>query len=122
MREVKKLIKSFSYAFKGLCYAFSTQLNFKIHTFCTIIAVVLGFTLSLSAFEWLWICTAIATVIIVELLNTAIEVLVDLVSPEFNVKAGIIKDVSAGAVVIAALFAVIIGLLIFVPKLFVYVA
>ena len=76
-----------------------------------------GFYFALNTVEWLWIIAATAVVFIVELFNTAIETLVDLVSPDFNPKAGLIKDISAAAVLIAAFMALIIGILIFLPKI-----
>ncbi|WP_183565749.1 diacylglycerol kinase family protein [Mucilaginibacter sp. SP1R1] len=114
---MKRLIRSFSYAFKGIKYATTTQANFRIHLVATIIALALGFALHISVAEWQWIILSIALVLIAELFNTAIETLTDLVSPTYNVKAGHVKDVSAGAVVIAAVFAFITGLIIFIPRL-----
>ncbi len=81
-----------------------------------------GLWLGLSITEWLWITAAAGIVLIVELLNTALEVLVDLVSPAIHPKAKIIKDVAAGSVLMAAVTAVLIGLIIFLPKIFEYVA
>lgn len=115
---MKKFLLSFTYAIKGLIYAFRTQLNFKVHTFAAISATLMGFYFNISRPEWLWIILAIGLVLITELLNTALEVLVDFVSPGFHPKAGIIKDVSAGAVLIVAILAVAIGLIVFVPKVF----
>lgn len=114
---MKKLIRGFGYAFKGISYAASTQLNFRIHLFATAIAVIMGFTLQLTVNEWLWIALAIAMVLASELLNTAIEILVDLVSPGYNEKAGHIKDVAAASVLITAIFALATGLIIFTPKI-----
>lgn len=114
---MKRFLKSFWYALKGLAYAFKTQLNFRVHCFFTIAAVVLGLYAQLNFSEWLWISLAIALVIILELINTAIEVIVDLISPEQNLKAGSIKDLSAASVLVAGLFALVVGLIIFVPKL-----
>jgi diacylglycerol kinase (ATP) len=114
---MKKIIRSFGYAFKGLHYAFASQLNFRVHTFATIIAIALGLILHITTTEWLWVALCIAIVLITELLNTAIETLTDMVSPQYNEKAGHVKDVSAAAVVIAAVFALITGLAIFLPKL-----
>lgn len=113
---MKKFLTGFVYAYQGLRYAFSTQINFKVHVFAALCAITLGLYLHLNVNEWLWICTAILVVLFVELLNTAIEVLVDLVSPEFNYKAGIIKDISAAAVLIAACFALTVGLFVFLPR------
>ena len=114
---MKKLIRSFGYAFKGVVYAAATQLNFRVHLVCAIIAVFAGYALHISNSEWLWIILCIGMVLVAELFNTVIEFLTDLVSPEYNKKAGLVKDMSAGAVLIIAITALIIGLIIFVPKL-----
>ena len=115
---IKKFFKGFTYAFQGLRYAFSTQINFKFHTLSAVLVIILGCFLNISFQEWLWIILAISMVLIAELFNTAFEVLVNLISPEYNSKAGIIKDLAAGAVLVTAFFAVIIGLIIFLPKIF----
>ncbi len=114
---MKKLIRSFGYAFKGLTYAAATQLNFRIHLVAMVLAVFMGFALHISVNEWQWVTLSITLVLMLELLNTAIEFLTDLVSPGYNELAGRVKDISAGAVVIAALFALITGCIIFLPKL-----
>ena len=114
---MKKLIRSFGYAFKGLGYAAATQLNFRVHLVASLIAVCMGYALHLTVSEWQWIILCIALVLMAELFNTALEFLTDLVSPEYNKIAGHVKDISAGAVVIAALFALITGAIIFLPKL-----
>lgn len=111
-----KLLKSFGYAFKGLGYAALTQLNFRVHLVAMFTALFMGWWLKISGSEWHWIMLCITLVLVVELLNTAIETLTDLVSPGYNEKAGRVKDVAAGAVVITALFALVTGLLIFLPK------
>lgn len=116
---MKKLIRSFGYAFNGIIYATKTQLNFRIHLVASLLAVFMGYSLHISVNEWQWVILCIALVLIVELLNTAIEFLTDLVSPGYNKLAGHVKDVSAGAVVITALFALITGAIIFLPKLIV---
>ncbi|MGF7040197.1 diacylglycerol kinase [Mucilaginibacter lappiensis] len=114
---MKRLIRSFGFAFKGLQYATASQLNFRIHLVASIVVIGLGFALQISVDEWQWIMLSITLVLVTELLNTAIETLTDLVSPTYNIKAGHVKDVSAGAVVVAAAFAFITGLIIFIPKL-----
>jgi len=114
---MKKVLKSFGYAFKGFGYAFNTQLNFRIHLVITVMATLLAWYLHVSVTEWIWIALCVALVLSAELLNTAIEALTDLVSPEFNPKAGYVKDVSAAAVTITAIFAVIVGCVILLPKL-----
>ena len=119
---MKKFLYSFKYAFNGIAYAFNTQLNFKVHLMATVLAMCLGFFFQISCGEWLWIGCAIAMVVVAELFNTAIEMMVDLISPDRNPKAGAIKDVAAAAVLITAIFALIVGLSIFTPKIFQYVA
>jgi len=119
LKSFKKLIRSFGYAFKGLGYAAKTQLNFRIHLVATLVAVFAGYALHISVNEWQWVVLSIALVLITELLNTALEFLTDLVSPGYNELAGHVKDIGAGAVVVAAIFALITGLIIFLPKLLV---
>lgn len=115
---MKKILRSFGYAFKGVKYAYATQLNFKVHAGATLLAVALGLWLHISTAQWLWIALAITLVIVAEMLNTAIELLTDLASPWWNEKAGRVKDLSAGAVVITAIFAVITGCAIFLPEFY----
>jgi diacylglycerol kinase (ATP) len=114
---MKKLIKSFGYAFKGIAYATKTQLNFRIHLTATVVAVLMGFWLHITTGEWQWVALSITLVLVTEIFNTMIETLTDFVSPGYHEKAGHIKDMSAGAVVIAAAFALMTGLIIFLPKL-----
>jgi diacylglycerol kinase (ATP) len=114
---MKKLFRSFGYAFKGVAYATKSQLNFRIHLVAMVCAVAMGYFLNITVSEWLWVAICITLVLVTEIFNTMIETLTDLVSPGYNEKAGRIKDMSAGAVVIAALFALITGLVIFLPKL-----
>lgn len=114
---MNKFIKGFVYALNGIWHAAATQLNFRVHLVCAIVAVYAGYALHISNNEWLWIILCIGMVLVAELFNTAIEFLTDLVSPEYNKKAGLVKDMSAGAVLITAITALIIGLVIFVPKL-----
>ena len=114
---MRKFIRGFGYAFNGIWNAAATQLNFRVHLVAAVIAVYGGWALHISPDEWLWIILCIGLVLTAELFNTAIEFLTDLVSPEYNKKAGLVKDMSAGAVLIIAICALIIGLIIFVPKL-----
>lgn len=114
---MNKFIRGFGYALNGLWHATATQLNFRVHLVLAVVAVLMGYALHISSSEWLWIVLCIAMVLIAELFNTALEILTDLVSPEYNKKAGLVKDVSAGAVLLTAICALIIGAIIFVPKL-----
>jgi diacylglycerol kinase len=119
---MRKFIKGFGYAFSGIYYAFKTQLNFRVHGFFLLFVILLGWYLKISANEWLCIFLVSGIVFAAELFNTGIEVLVDLVSPEIHPKAKIIKDVSAAAVLITAITAVVVGLIIFVPKILAHAA
>jgi len=115
--SMKKFIRGFGYAFKGIGYAAKTQLNFRVHLAATLLAVFMGYSLHISINEWQWLILCVAIVLMAELFNTAIEFLTDLVSPGYNKLAGHVKDASAGAVLIAAFFALITGGIIFLPKL-----
>jgi diacylglycerol kinase (ATP) len=117
---MNKFIRGFGYAFKGLWHAAKTQLNFRVHLLCAIIVVLLGFALRISAAEWLWVSLCIGMVLLTELINTAIELLVDIVSPDYNEKAGRVKDMCAAAVLVTTITALVIGLVIFVPKIILY--
>ncbi len=114
---MRKLIKSFGYAFSGVAYAFKTQLNFKIHSLALVLVGLLGWYVDLSVRDWVCIIIVAGIVIMAELFNTSLEVLVDLVSPDYHEKAKIVKDVSAAAVLLAAVLAVAVGLIIFIPEL-----
>ncbi len=118
---MRKFIRGFGFAINGIWHAAATQLNFRVHLVAAVIAVYAGYALHISKDEWLWIILCIAMVLVAELFNTAIEFLTDLVSPEYNKKAGLVKDMSAGAVLITAIGALVIGLIIFVPKLLVLI-
>lgn len=115
---MKKFFRGFGFAFNGIKYTFNTQLNFRVHCFVAIVVAALCFYLELNKTEWLWIIAATSIVLMAELANTAIETLVDLVSPEYNLKAGLVKDIAAAMVLLAALMALIIGILILLPKIF----
>ena len=115
--SLHKRLMSFVFAVKGIGYTVMTQHNIWIHCFGAICVVVLSILLNLSATEWCIVLFDIGFVICTEIFNTAIEMLVDLVSPLENKKAGIIKDISAGAVLVASIVAAIIGIIIFIPKL-----
>nr|WP_199079544.1 diacylglycerol kinase family protein [Pedobacter sp. ASV19] len=114
---MSKFIQGFGFAGKGLYYTFKTQINFRFHCGAALAVVICGWYFNLNQTEWLWILLSIAMVLVLELVNTAIEALVDLVSPDYHQKAGIAKDTAAAAVLIAALLAALIGLIIFIPKI-----
>jgi len=118
VQMMKRRLLSFKYAFRGLYLLFKSQPNAWIHLFAAFGVIVAGFILKLSISEWIFVTFAIGFVISAELFNTAIEALVDKVSPEQNPISGKVKDLAAGAVLVAAITAAVIGLVIFVPKVF----
>lgn len=113
-----RFFRSFKFATNGLKEVFKSELNFKVHLFSAVAVVVAGWHFEVSRSEWLAVILCIGLVLAAELINTAIEVLVDLVAPEFNRKAGLVKDIAASAVLVAALMSLAVGLIIFVPKIF----
>jgi len=116
MNFIKKRVLSFKYAFNGIFYFIKSQHNAWIHIVAAFFAIVFGFIFNISVTEWCIIIIIISLVLSAEAFNTAIEKIVDLVSPEYNKLAGIIKDVSAGAVLILAIAAALTGIIIFLPK------
>lgn len=117
MKDKKKSIIGFKYAFNGLKEAFNRERNFRIHLLVASIVTAFSFFMKLSLFEWLFIILAIQTVLLAELINTIAERIIDYIKPDIHPNAKIIKDIGAAVVLIAAIFSVIIGLLIFAPKL-----
>lgn len=104
---------TFRYAAEGVMYALRTQVNMRIHVAVALLVIVAGLTLHISRLDWLFVCVAIAIVIVAELFNTAVEAAVDLISPDIHPLAKAAKDTAAGAVLLAAVFAVIIGIFVF---------
>lgn len=115
--KTKKLINSFKYAGEGIVSSFKTERNMKIHIFIMLAVILLGVLLELSAIEWIICVLLFAIVISAELFNTALETIVDMVMPEKNDKAKLAKDVSAGAVLVTAIGAAIVGMIVFIPKI-----
>ena len=113
----KKRLDSFRFAFTGLRILFLGQTNARIHAAFSVAAIGLGFWLPISKNEWLAIIGCIMLVISLEAVNTAIEYLIDLVSPGHHPLAGAAKDLAAGAVLWAAMGSVVIGLVVFLPKI-----
>ena len=108
---------SFAYAFAGLAYVFRTQRNFRIHIAIALLMSLLGWLLGLDLTEWAVFGVTVVVVLAAEMTNTMIEALVDLVSPGYHPLAKVAKDVAAGVVLLTAIGAVVVGLLIFGPKL-----
>ncbi len=110
---MNRFLKSFQYALRGTRFAIAEQMNLKIHSCVAIVVVTAGFYFDVTEGEWLAIVLAIGLVMTTELVNTSIEHIVNLVSPQRQPLAGKIKDISAGAVLVAAITSGVIGLIIF---------
>lgn len=108
---------SFKYAFQGLWYTIKTQPNLRIHLTIAFIVTIAGILLQLSYVEWLIILFTFLWVIVSEMINTALEAIVDLITDTKHHQAKIAKDVAAGMVLVGALGSIIIGMVIFLPKL-----
>ena len=116
-RKKDPLHKSFSYAFEGIFTCIRNERNMKIHIMAMIIVIALGIFMKLNKIEWCIITIAIVMVISAELFNTAIETVVDMVSPQKNPQAKLVKDIAAAAVLVLAIGAAVIGIIIFGPKI-----
>lgn len=115
--SIKRLFKSFGYALHGIYRMIIREQNAKVHTLAACCVIVAGFYFRLSAIEWIAIVISISSVLAAEIFNTSIETLSDKVSPEYSQSIKQVKDFAAGGVLIIAIGAVIIGLIIFVPKI-----
>ncbi len=104
---------TFRYAAEGVMYALRTQINMRIHVVLAFLVIAAGLSLRISRLDWLFVSVAIAMVIVAELINTAVEAAIDLISPDIHPLAKAAKDTAAGAVLLAAVFAVIIGIFVF---------
>jgi undecaprenol kinase/diacylglycerol kinase (ATP) len=117
VRKINRL-ESFRYAFAGIWYTLKTQRNAQIHLGITMTIIILGLTLKLTRTEWAILMLTTGFVWATEMLNTVAEAAMDYATTDFNPQVKIVKDVAAGAVLIAAITAVIVGLLILGPPLF----
>lgn len=115
--KTKKIANSFKYAWHGLISAFETERNMKIHVIIMFLVILSGIIFKINVYEWIICVMCFASVIGAELFNTAIEITVDIAMPERNEKAKLAKDISAGAVLVIAIGSAIIGLIIFIPKM-----
>lgn len=113
--DLRKYLRSFGYAFEGIITA-SKEQNLKSHIVSAVIVILAGYFTGLSRTEWYIVLLLIALMFALEMINTAIERVVDLASPNLHPLAKQAKDIAAGVVLVFALFSAIIGLLIFLPK------
>ena len=117
MSYLRSRVRSFRFAFQGIFLLFTTQPNAQIHLVATGVIVGLGIGLRLASWEWCAIVGCIALVLMAEAMNTAIEYVVDLVSPEQHPLAGKAKDVAAGAVLLSVIICGVVWGIIYLPKL-----
>ena len=117
VNKSKNVISSFKYAFQGMFSALKTERNLKIHITIMILVIIAGIVLKISKIEWIICIILFGLVIGGEMLNSAIETVVDIAMPDINPKAKFAKDAAAGAVLVFAIASAIIGFMIFGPKL-----
>ncbi len=117
VNKSKNVISSFKYAFQGMFSALKTERNLKIHVTIMILVIIAGIVLKISKIEWIICIILFGLVIGGEMLNSAIETVVDIAMPDINLKAKFAKDAAAGAVLVFAIASAIIGFMIFGPKL-----
>lgn len=113
---MRKRIESFKHAIRGIRMVLSSEKNMQIHLIFVILVVFFGLLFCISPVEWMICLLAFGLVMGTEMINTAIETVVDLVSPDYHELAGKAKDIAAGAVLITSVFAAGVGLVIFVPR------
>ena len=111
-----RIVDSFGFAFAGLRYCLRTQRNFRIHIAVAVLGTIAGLILRLGLIEWAVFATMVAMVLAAEMVNTMVESLVDLVTTEYHPLAKVAKDIAAGIVLLTAMASVIVGLLIFGPR------
>ncbi len=118
VEDKKSVLKSFGHALDGIRYAFSTEYHMIVHGYFAICVIIAGVLFQISYFEWLICLILIGSVIALELVNTAIESVTNMITTDNNFYAKVAKDLSAGAVLVMSVVAGFIGLIIFLPKLF----
>src|SRR6478735_6308269 len=114
---MKTFFNALLFAMQGMKQFFSRDRNGQIQIVIGITAIILGFTVSLTSFQWLFVLFCIGLVISLEMINSAIERFCDLVTTDFHPGIKVIKDVAAGAVLVASITSLVIGLIIFIPAL-----
>lgn len=120
--EKRSFVKSFSCAMEGILYVLKTQRNMRIHFLCALAVLLLGVFLNLNAVELMVLCFSIALVLIAEMLNTGIEHTMDMISETYHPIARIVKDVCAGAVLLSAVNAIIVGYILLINRIMLFFA
>lgn len=117
VRGTGRLIDSFRFAINGIIEAYKKEQTFYIVSIITLIVIIFGFVFKISSFEWIVIILLIGIVLSLELVNTSIEATIDLVTPKYHPLAKLAKDTVAGAVLVSSVVSIILGLIIFLPKI-----
>ena len=115
--SLKRLFNSFGYAFKGIITVYKTEQNIMIHTIAAILVIALGIYLKVSSFETCLLIIVIGSVIAFEIINTAVEYTIDMTMPNIHPVAKMAKDAASGAVLVMAITSIIVGLIIFLPRI-----
>ncbi|MGP4061672.1 diacylglycerol kinase family protein [Halobacillus sp. H74] len=115
-RKYKRMV-GFSFALNGLKEVYKSERNFRIHLLITVFVLIAGFLLSISALEWIVVTLVISIILSLEMVNTGIEKLLDHLAPEHHPAIGTVKDITAGAVLVASIGSALIGIVIFLPKI-----
>ena len=121
MKKNSSFIESFFCAFKGIIYIFKTERNFRFHIMFSVLVLLCSLIFNLSYVELSVILIMIAVVLTLEIINTIIENIIDFLCKDYNLNIKIIKDMASGAVLVSAFISIIVGLLIFIPKILVIV-
>lgn len=114
----QSLLESFGCALRGISYCFATQRNFRIQTAIAFLVIVAGLWLGLPPVEWAVLVVTICAVLVAEMINTGVEALADVLSPDYHPLIMVAKDAAAGAVLLLSSGAVVIGLLLLGPRVF----
>ena len=117
MMRSRNILDSFRFAFSGLWYALQTQRNTRIHLVIAAAVVALGKWLDISPSQWALLALTIGFVLVGEMINTVAETLVDMITPTYHPLAKVVKDVTAGAVLLTAIVSIVVGLLVLAPPL-----
>ena len=120
-KEKKTAKGTIKNALEGILYTFNTEMNFRVHLIATVLVLLACYVLEASVFEIIVCLILIGLVIAFELINTVVEVIVDMVEPRYNPLAKVAKDTAAGAVLVMAVISAVVGLIIFLPKILVFI-
>ena len=116
-KGLKKIMMSTKYSIQGLVYAFSNEKSLILYTVLSLLAILVGALLCISVNQWICLLLSLGVVLTIELINTAIEATVDMVTIEYNELAKVAKDCGSAATFVSTIIAVIVALVIFIPKI-----